>query len=117
MYVYTRIHAGTYSNKNDARMLLCTCYQLLCAGLAVLCCPDMTAVCISCQNTRWAERSFVKAPVADLLLPEDIDRGYIVQREPQGSVLNRLQQLVQQWEAEGGESQVSLLGPPVCCHA
>lgn len=54
----------------------------------------------------WQQRAFVKAPLADLLLPEDIQRGYIYEPHPTASVLDWLLQAVQQWEAEGGESQV-----------
>lgn len=46
------------------------------------------------------------APLADLLLPEDIQRGYIYEPHPTASVLDWLLQAVQQWEAEGGEAQV-----------
>lgn len=45
--------------------------------------------------------------MADLLLPEDIQRGYIYEPHPTASVLDWLLQAVQQWEAEGGEAQVS----------
>lgn len=55
---------------------------------------------------RWQERPFVKAPVADLLLPEDIVRGCIHETHPDGSVMERLLQAVQLWEAEAGEQQV-----------
>lgn len=55
----------------------------------------------------WQQRGFVKAPMADLLLPEDIQRGYIYEPHPTASVLDWLLQAVQQWEAEGGEAQVS----------
>jgi len=44
--------------------------------------------------------------MADLLLPEDIQRGYIYEPHPTASVLDWLLQAVQQWEAEGGEAQV-----------
>lgn len=47
--------------------------------------------------------------MADLLLPEDIQRGYIYEPHPTASVLDWLLQAVQQWEAEGGEAQV-------CCY-
>jgi hypothetical protein len=54
----------------------------------------------------WQQRAFVKAPLADLLLPEDIARGHIYEPHPTASVLDWLLQAVQQWEAEGGEAQV-----------
>lgn len=54
----------------------------------------------------WQQRAFVKAPLADLLLPEDIQRGYIYEPHPTASVLDWLLQAVQQWEADGGEAQV-----------
>jgi hypothetical protein len=50
--------------------------------------------------------------MADLLLPEDIQRGYIREPSPQASVLEKLLTAVQQWEAEGGEAQVT---PHCCC--
>jgi hypothetical protein len=52
--------------------------------------------------------------MADLLLPEDIQRGYIYEPHPTASVLDWLLQAVQQWEAEGGEAQVCLLSR-LCC--
>jgi hypothetical protein len=55
----------------------------------------------------------VKAPLADLLLPEDIQRGYVYEPHPTASVLDWLLQAVQQWEAEGGEAQVGCVGTGV----
>lgn len=52
----------------------------------------------------------MKAPVADLLLPEDLQRGCIVEAKPGASVLDRLLQAVQKWEADGGEAQVRFRG-------
>jgi hypothetical protein len=48
----------------------------------------------------------VLAPLADLLLPSDLQQGYIHEPSPQSSVLPRLKQAVEQWEAEGGEQRV-----------
>lgn len=62
--------------------------------------------CVSFCFCSWQQRAFVKAPLADLLLPEDIQRGYIYEPHPTASVLDWLLQAVQQWEAEGGEAQV-----------
>jgi 7,8-dihydro-6-hydroxymethylpterin-pyrophosphokinase len=63
----------------------------------------------------WQDRAFVKAPMADLLLPEDIQRGYIREPAPQASVLEKLLTAVQQWEAEGGEAQVTVHCCCCCC--
>eukprot|EP00878_Enallax_costatus_P029007 GHUV01031384.1.p1 GENE.GHUV01031384.1~~GHUV01031384.1.p1 ORF type:complete len:532 (+),score=180.88 GHUV01031384.1:1189-2784(+) len=65
-----------------------------------------------CLLLSWQDRAFVKAPVADLLLPEDIVRGWIRESHPDGSVMERLLQAVQHWEAEGGEQQI---GQPGLC--
>jgi hypothetical protein len=70
-------------------------------------------LCTNCVRTcSWQDRAFVKAPIADLLLPEDIQRGYIREACPQASVLEKLLTAVQQWEAEGGEAQVTI---HCCC--
>uniref|UniRef100_A0A383VLV9 Pterin-binding domain-containing protein n=1 Tax=Tetradesmus obliquus TaxID=3088 RepID=A0A383VLV9_TETOB len=73
---------------------------------------DLQHEVLSVPHISWQDRAFVKAPIADLLLPEDIARGYIHEPAPQASVLEKLLQAVQQWEAEGGEAQV---GQPGLC--
>jgi 7,8-dihydro-6-hydroxymethylpterin-pyrophosphokinase len=84
-----QVHTGTHAS------------VLAAAAAATLC-----TTLIACS---WQDRAFVKAPIADLLLPEDIQRGYIREPAPQASVLEKLLTAVQQWEAEGGEAQVTLL--------
>eukprot|EP00775_Hariotina_reticulata_P012958 gene12958-13087_t len=82
---------------------------------------DVQHEALSIPHISWHERGFVKAPIADLLQPDDIQRGYIQERDPSASVLDKLLQAVQQWEAEGGETQpfeealiMLLLLPGVC---
>lgn len=78
------------------------CLSGACTAAVVNCCL-CCGVCCS-----WQDRAFVKAPVADLLLPDDIVRGWIRESHPDASVMERLLQAVQQWEAEGGEQQVGV---------
>jgi hypothetical protein len=44
--------------------------------------------------------------MADLLLPADIERGFISQPDPAASVLGRLQESMAVWEAAGGQKLV-----------
>jgi 2-amino-4-hydroxy-6-hydroxymethyldihydropteridine diphosphokinase/dihydropteroate synthase len=60
-------------------------------------------------HPRWRERAFVKAPLADLLLPEDERRGYLFESDPRASVLPRLSEAAACWERDGGEA---LVGEP-----
>ncbi|KAF8071149.1 FPG1 [Scenedesmus sp. PABB004] len=73
---------------------------------------DMSHEALRIPHISWQDRAFVKAPMADLLLPEDIQRGYVAEPAPGASVVDRLLQAVQQWEGEGGEAQV---GQPGLC--
>lgn len=67
---------------------------------------------LTVPHPRWSERAFVLAPVADLLLPSDVERGHILEEDPSASVLGRLKEAAAVWEAAGGERQV---GQPGLC--
>ena len=69
---------------------------------------------LSVPHPRWQDRGFVKAPVADLLQPEDVQRGFIHEPQGMGSVVGRLKQAVQLWEDEGGEALVRWEGRRGC---
>ncbi len=58
------------------------------------------------QRDRWHERPFVKAPVVDLLLPSDEERGYICEHDTGASALPQLVKAARMWQSEGGEQQV-----------
>jgi hypothetical protein len=67
--------------------------------------PDRRGPPPSRVARRWADRPFVQAPLADLLQPSDLERGYITERDPAASVLGRLRDAAAAWEAAGGEQQ------------
>jgi len=57
-------------------------------------------------HPRWRERDFVKAPLADLVLPKDEARGYLYERDPRASALPRLSEAAAAWARDGGEARV-----------
>ncbi|KAI8464202.1 MAG: Dihydropteroate synthase-like protein [Monoraphidium minutum] len=67
---------------------------------------------LTVPHPRWEQRPFVQAPLADLLRPSDLERGFIEEQDPARSALGRLKDAAALWEAGGGEAQV---GQPGLC--